>query len=150
MNRAKLYIVKTWAKTTAFGLALLLGIGVGISAYHVHVLDQAAANSKTRWLICQAHQSALYDHADKFRQKFGRWPTNVQELVENNFLPEYSEIHLCPSQIDTFPRTDYSGSTWVEQNHTGPVAYYTSTPYRFHIEGDKFSVACTFDITHTQ
>jgi uncharacterized membrane protein YgdD (TMEM256/DUF423 family) len=39
--------------------SLLVGVGVGIGAYHLHIHDQAAANAKTRWLICGVHQDAL-------------------------------------------------------------------------------------------
>jgi hypothetical protein len=142
--------VKTWAKIIALGFTFLVGIGVGLGAYRLHVLEKSLSEGKERWLVCRFHQLALYDRADQFRQKYGRWPTNVQELVETHFLPEYSEVHFCPSQIGTLVRMDYDGLAWVDQNHTGLVAYYTSSPYRFQIESNNFTVICTFDKTHTQ
>jgi hypothetical protein len=143
--------VKSFAKTIAVSLAFLVGVGVGIGAYRIHVLDQAAAESKVRWLICtKPHQSALCERAGLYRQKLGRWPTSVQELVEAHFLPEYSEVHLCPSQVAGSTRADYQGSDFVDQNHAGFVAYYTSSPYRFRVEGSKFTVICDFDKKHTQ
>lgn len=146
--------MKTLAKITAFGFTFLLGIcaGIcaGIGAYHIYVLDQAAAAAKTRWLVCSIHQAALYERADQFRQKFGRWPTNVGEVVEAHFLPEYSEAHFCPSEVAALTRVDYEGSAWVDQNHTGLVAYYTASPYRFQVVDGKFTVICTFDKSHTE
>jgi len=141
--------VKTWAKIITFGFTLLVGIGVGLGAYHLHVYDQEVAEGKARWVVCHVHQLALYERADQFRQKYGRWPTNVQEVVEAHFLPEYSEVHFCPSQIGKLTRTDYESSTWVDENHTGLVAYYTSSPYRFQVKSNKFTVICTFDKSHT-
>jgi len=143
--------VKTYSKAIAVSLAFLVGVGVGVGAYRIHVLDRATAESKVRWLVCtKAHQSALYERADLYRQKLGRWPTNVQELVEAHFLTEFSEVHLCPSQVNGLTKTDYQGSDFVDQNHTGLVAYCTSSPYRFRVEGSKFTVICSFDLEHTQ
>jgi hypothetical protein len=130
--------------------SLLVGVGVGIGAYHLHFLDQAAANAKTRWLVCGVHQDALYERADQYHQKLGRWPTNVQELVEAHFLPEFSEVHLCPSQAGAVTRTDYQSSTWVDQNQTGLVASYVSSPYHFQVVSGKFTVVCSFDMRHTR
>lgn len=142
------HAMKISAKIFALSFAFLLGIGV----YHLRVLDRAAADSKTRWFVCGIHQSALRDRADQFHQKFSRWPTNVQELVEAHFLPEFSEAYFCPSQVGVgaLTRTEYNDSSWVDQNRTGLVAYYGSSPHRFQIEGDKFTVICTFDKTHSQ
>lgn len=138
-----------WTKTIAFGITFLAGVGIGIGAYHIHLLDQAAAQAKVRWLVCTiVHQTALRDRADLFHQKFVRWPTNVQELVEARLLPEWSEVHFCPSQGGFQTRMDYEGSDFVDQNRTGPVAYYTASPYRFKMEGDKFTVICDFDKSH--
>ena len=129
-------------------LILLLGVGVGIGACHLRDLDRAAADSKTRWFICGIHQSALRDRAEQYHQKLGRWPTNVQELVEAHFLPEYSEVHFCPSQVSAPTRTDYTGSAWIDQNQTGLVAYYVSTPYHFEVVSNRFSVICSFETEH--
>jgi hypothetical protein len=142
--------VKTWAKIIAFGFTFLVGVGFGLGAYRLYVLGQAFDEGKTRWFVCRLHQDALYDRADQFHQKYGHWPTNVQELVKAHFLPEYSEVHFCPSQIGTLTRTDYEGSAWVDQNQTGLVAYYSSSPYRFQVVSNKFTVICTFDKSHTQ
>jgi hypothetical protein len=140
--------MKILAKIFALAFAFVLGIGV----YHLRVLDRAAAESKTCWFVCGIHQSAFRDRAEQYHQKCGRWPTNVQELVEAHFLPEFSELYVCPSQVgvEGLTRTEYDSSSWVEQNQTGLVGYYTSSPYRFHIEDDKFTVICTFDKTHSR
>jgi hypothetical protein len=143
--------VKTWPKIIAFGCTFVVGTLVGVGAYHLRALDKSTAEAKTRWLVCvQAHQSALRERADGYRQKYRRWPTNVQELVEAHFLPEFSEVHLCPSQVGGLTRTEYQGSTFVDQNRTGQVAYYASSPYRFRLDGSKFTVICTSDRSHTQ
>ena len=143
--------MKIWTKTVILSLVFLAGIGVGLGAYRIHILDQSFGEAKARWLVCtKVHQDALYERADLFHQKFARWPTNVQELVEAHFIPEWSEVHLCPSHIGVLTRTDYQGSDFVDQNHTGVVAYYTSSPYRFRVEGGKFTVICSFDGKHTQ
>jgi len=138
------HAMKILAKIFALGFAFFLGVG----AYHLGVLDRAAADSKTRWFVCGIHQSAIRDRAEQYHQKFGRWPTNVQELVEAHFLPEFSEAYFCPSQVNAPTRTYYDGSAWVDQNQTGLVAYYASSPYRFQVESNKFSVVCTFDTEH--
>ena len=123
---------------------------MGVGVYHLGVLDRRAVDAKTRWLVCGVHQSALHDRAEQYRQKFGCWPTNVQELVEAHFLPEFSEIYICPSQVSVPLRTNYEGLTWVDQNQTGLVAYYASSPYRFQVESNKFSVTCIFDTEHSR
>ena len=152
MKRDRLHrsLVKTYTKLFAVSLAFLIGVGVAVGAYHIYRLDQAAAESKTRSFVCGIHQSALYDRAEQYHQKGGRWPTNVQELVEAHFLPEYSEVHVCPSAVGILARTDYQDSAFVDENHTGLVAYYALSPYRFQIERDKFTVICTFDKSHTR
>lgn len=142
--------MKIGGKIIAFGFTFLLGIGMGIGAYHLRILDREAADAKTRWFVCGIHQSALYDRAEQYHQKFGQWPTNVQELVAAHFLPEFSEVHFCPSQVGAPMRTDYDGSSWVDQNQTGLVAYYTSSPYRFQTVSNKFSVICSFDAEHNR
>ena len=136
--------MKILATIFALGFAFFLGIG----AYHLRVLDRAAADNKTRWFVCGIHQSALRDRAEQYRQKIGSWPTNVQDLVEAHFLPEFSEVHFCPSQVTAPPRTYYDGSAWVDRNQTGLVGCYASSPYRFRIESNKFSVVCIFDTEH--
>ncbi len=143
--------VKTGAKMIAFGCTFLVAIGAGVGAYRLRTLDKSTAEAKTRWLVCvQAHQSALRERADGYRQKYGRWPTNVQELVEAHFLPEFSEVHLCPSQVGGPLRADYQGSAYVDQNRTGQVACYSSSPYRFRLDGNKFTVICSSEKSHTQ
>jgi hypothetical protein len=140
--------MKMLAKIFALSFAFLLGVG----AYHLRVLDRGAADSKTCWFVCGIHQSALLDRAEQYHQKFGRWPTNIQELVEAHFLPEFSEVYFCPSQVGVgaLTRTEYDNSSWVDQNQAGLVAYYASSPYRFQVESNKFSVVCTFDTKHSR
>ena len=142
--------MKLWDKIFTFSFTFILGIGFGFGVYHLRVLDLAAANAKTRWLLCSIHQSALRERAEQYHQKFGSWPTNVQELVETHFLPEFSEVHTCPSQVGALTRSDYDGSAWVDENQTGLVACYTASPYRFRIEGSNFTVICSFDREHNQ
>lgn len=144
------HAMKIWAKIFALVFTFLFGAGVGVGIYHLRVLDRAAADSKTRWFVCGIHQSALRDRAELYHQKFGRWPTNIQELVEAHFLPEFSEVHFCPSQVSAPTRTYYEGSAWVDQNQTGLVAYHASSPYRFQVESNKFSVVCIFDAEHSR
>ncbi len=51
--------VKFRDKIIAFGFTFSLGVAVGLAAYHLHVLDQAAVEAKMRWVVCGFHQSAL-------------------------------------------------------------------------------------------
>ena len=143
--------MNTYTKPVLLILAFLVGVGVGVGAYRLHVFDQASAEAKGRWFVCtRVHEAALQERANLFRQKFTRWPTNVQELVEAHFLPEFSEVHFCPSQVSELTRADYHDDDFVDQNHTGFVAYYASSPYRFRIEGSNFTVICSFDKEHTR
>ncbi|HZQ48187.1 MAG TPA: hypothetical protein VFC07_14320, partial [Verrucomicrobiae bacterium] len=74
-------------KAIAFSLVFLAGAGVGFGTYHLHLLGQASAEAKQQGLICSyAHKSALRERAELFRQKLGRWPKSVGELVEAHFL----------------------------------------------------------------
>ena len=142
--------MKIRREVIAFGFIFLLGVGVGVGGYYLHALDRAATDAKTRWFICGVHQDALYERADQYHKKFDRWPTNIRELVEAHFLPEFSEVHFCPSQVSTGVKTDYQGSAWVDQNQTGLVASYISSPYRFQVVNAKFMVTCSFDTEHTR
>ena len=143
--------MKIWTKTVTFNLIFLAGFGVGLGAYRIHRLDRATVEAKQRWLICgEVHKTALRERAESFRQKSGRWPASVGELVAAHFLPEWSEVHLCPSVVvmPALVRTSYQGSAFVDENRTGIVAHYTSSPYRFRVEGDKFTVECSYDKEH--
>jgi len=140
--------VKTWIKIIAFGFAFLLGVAIGVGAYHLCVLNRAMADAKTRWLICGAHQHALYERADQYHTQFGRWPTNVQELVEARLLPEFSEVHLCPSEVGRLARSEYQDSVWVGENQSGVVASHFSSPYRFQVASGKLAVICGFETEH--
>jgi hypothetical protein len=127
------------------------GVGVGLGAYHLHEIDQAMVEGKERWFICKiVHQSALLDRAELFWKKTGRWSGSVGELVEAHLLPAWSEIHWCPSEmgVEKLVRTEYNGTSFIEENRTGLVAHYTSSPYRFRVEGDKLIVECVFDKSH--
>jgi hypothetical protein len=142
--------MKIWTKAVVLSLVFLAGVGAGLGAYRIHRLDRATMEAKQRWMICvEVHQTALRDRAESFRQKTGRWPTSVAELVEAHLLPEWSEVHLCPSAVGMQAlRTSYQGSAFIDENRTGVVAYYTSSPYRFRVEGGKFTVECGYDKAH--
>jgi hypothetical protein len=144
------HLMQARAKIVAFGFAFLFGVGAGVSVCRFQVLDREMADAKTCWLVCGAHQSALQERAEQYRQKCGRSPTNVQELVEARFLPEFSEVHICPSQVSASMRTIYEGSAWVDQNQAGVVAGCAFSPYHFQAVGGKFSVVCGFDKKHTR
>lgn len=141
--------MKARYRIIAFGFTFLTGVVVGAAAYHLHVVDEAAVGAKVRWLVCGFHQNALYDQADLYRQKFGRWPTNVQELVNARVFPEFSEAHFCPSQLDMF-WTNYPSGSLIETNLPGIVASCGYSPYSFRVVTGKFTVICGIDKEHTR
>lgn len=145
--------MKICAKMFILGVVFLAGVGVGVGAYRLHLLDRATVEAKQRWLICvHTHQAALRGRAELFRQKGGHWPASVGDLVEAHFLPEWSEVHFCPSAVgvQALVRTNYEVSAFVDENQTGFVTFYTSSPYRFRIQGDKFTVECAYDREHNR
>jgi hypothetical protein len=145
--------MKTWHKAVGAGVLLLVGVAVGVCACLIHSLDRASVDAKQRWFICvQAHQPGLRERAESYRQKVGHWPTSIGELVEARFLPEWSQVHLCPSAVgmQAMVRTSYQGSAFIDENRTGVVAHYTASPYRFRVAGDKFTVQCGYDAEHNK
>src|SRR5437868_13397803 len=109
--------MKTWIKLLAFSLTFLIGVGAGVTSYQVHLLNRGYAEAKTHWMICtMAHQDALLERATAYHEKVGRWPTNVQELVEGRILPEWSEVHFCPAAAgkSVLAREGYEGSAFVD------------------------------------
>jgi hypothetical protein len=140
------------------GFAFVAGMVAGGSGCYIYFdreenaekAEPAVVLTAEQYAVCRSHQGALYQRAGLYRQKFGRWPTNVQELVEAHYLPEYSQVHLCPSQIAEIGLiTSYDpDSTFIEKNHRLPVGYYASSPYRFGFDGTNFTVICTADNSH--
>jgi hypothetical protein len=101
------HTMKKLGGAIALCFALLAGVVIGSSISYLY-FDRAAREEKANDIageaseareICRFHHAALYERASLYRQQFGHWPTNVQELVEAHFLPEYSQVHLCPSQV---------------------------------------------------
>jgi hypothetical protein len=146
-------LVRTKTKVLAFGLTFLAGVGLGVGAYRIHLIDRAHAEAKTYWMICtMAHQDVLLERAKAYREKVGRWPTNVQEMVEARLLPEWSEVHFCPAAAgwSALARKEYQGRALVEDNETGLVAHFGSSPYRFVLENGKFGVRCDYEKRHNR
>jgi hypothetical protein len=80
--------MKTRMKVLTFSLTFLIGVGVGVAGYRVHLLDWAYAQAKTDWMVCTiAHKEAIEERAKSYREKLGSWPTNVWQLVEARLLP---------------------------------------------------------------
>jgi hypothetical protein len=145
--------MKIRIKVIAFSLTFLIGVGAGVAGYRVHLLDRAYAEAKTHWMICtMAHQDALLERAKSYHEKAGRWPTNVQELVEARLLPEWSEVHFCPAAAggSALARDGYEGSAFVDDNETGRVAHFSSSPYRFVLQSGKFAVRCDYEKRHNR
>jgi hypothetical protein len=145
--------MKTRNKVIAFCLTFLVGIGVGVAGYRVHLLSVAGAEAKTDWMLCtMAHKGAIEERAKSYHEKAGRWPTNVQEMVEARLLPEWSEVHFCPAAAgkSALSRDGYEGSAFVDDNETALVARFSCSPYRFVIQNDKFAVLCNFEKRHNR
>jgi hypothetical protein len=145
--------MKSRTKVIAFSLTFLIGVGVGVAGYRVHLLDRAYAKAKTDWMICtMAHQDALVKRATAYHEKLGRWPTNIQELVEAGLLPEWSEAHFCPAAAgkSALVRNGYEGSAFVDDNETGIVTHFSSSPYRFVVQNGKFAVRCDYEKRHNR
>ena len=152
--------MKILARIFALILAFAAGIVAGGSACYLNFqraaeaerTEQAEGLANEARYVCGEHHAALYQRADLYRHKFGRWPTNVQELVVAHFLPEYSQVHLCFLQIP------YSGliksydpkKTFIEQTQHCTLGYYVLSPYQFRFDGTNFTVSCTLDVTHNK
>ena len=144
--------------TFAVGFAFLAGVGVGICASYLyldHAANAAQAEAEAgkarenRYKCVEFHQAALCQRAGLYYQKFGHWPTNVQDLVEAHFLPAYSQVHCCPSEVQysDIGRGVAGDFSFVDKDV--PAAYYTHSPYRFRLDGTNFAVVCTLDTSHT-
>jgi hypothetical protein len=85
-----------------------------------------------------------------FRVKYGQWPRTIPDLVANGFLPEWSEVHFCPSELGFHTRLTqhYKGTDFVDKNRTGFVAHYSASPYRFQEHQGDFKVECTHNHQH--
>jgi hypothetical protein len=152
--------MKILARVLALSLAFAAGIVAGGSACYLHFLRAADAEraegaegqANELRAVCRFHQAALYQRAKLYHQKFGRWPTNVQDLVKMHFLPEYSQVHLCSLQIPAsglITSYDQKG-TFIEQTQHCTVGYYVLSPYQFHFDGTNFTVSCTLDASHNK
>jgi hypothetical protein len=150
--------MKILAKAIALSLAFAAGIVTGGSACYLYFqraaeaerTSEAGAPAAEARAVCGWHRGALYQRAELYHAKFGRWPTNVQALVETHFLPEFSQVHLCPLQIGErglIRRYDQKW-TFIEQTQKCAVGYYASSPYRFGFDGTNFTVRCTLDGSH--
>jgi hypothetical protein len=151
--------MKILGKAIVLSFAFIAGVVAGGSACYLY-FDRAENAEKAEEVrqqddasrfMCRLNQDALYQRASLYRQEFGHWPTNVQDLVEAHFLSEYSQVHLCPSQIggSGFGKTIYNQKpTFVEKNQKGAVGYYAFSPYRFGFDGTNFTVRCTVHTTN--
>jgi hypothetical protein len=152
--------MKNLAKVLAPILAFAAGVVAGGSACYLYFervveaerTEEAEGRTTEAQNVCGTHHAALYQRADLYCQKFGRWPTNVQELVVAHFLPEYSQVHLCYLQIPAsglITSYDQKG-TFIEQTQHCTLGYYVLSPYRFHFDGTNFTVSCTLDASHNR
>jgi len=152
--------MKILARVLALSLAFAAGIVAGGSACYLYFeraaeaerAEDAQGRANEAQMVCGQHQAALYQRAGFYRQKSGRWPTNVQELVEAHFLPEYSQVHLCYLQIPAsglITSYDQKG-TFIEQTQHCTLGYYVLSPYRFGYDGTNFTVSCTLDASHNR
>jgi hypothetical protein len=152
--------MKKLARVLALSLTFAAGMVAGGSACYLYFQRaaevekaQAAADQANQdRAVCGFHQTALYQQASLYHQKFGRWPTNVQELVVAHFLPEYSQVHLCSLQIPAsglITSYDQKG-TFIEQTQHCTLGYYVLSPYRFGYDGTNFTVSCTLDASHNR
>jgi|WetSurMetagenome_2_1015567.scaffolds.fasta_scaffold675706_1 hypothetical protein len=148
------------ARVLALSLAFTAGIVAGGSVCYLY-FQRAAEVERTVELedeanfareICGFHHAALFQRAKLYHVKFGNWPTNVQELVKTHFLPEYSQVHLCPLQIGVRGLIGPYDQKWtfVEQTQKCAVGYFVSSPYRFGFDGTNFTVDCTLAVSHNR
>jgi hypothetical protein len=152
--------MKILARVLVLSLTFAAGIVAGGSACYLYFQraveadrsEEAEGRANESRAVCGFHQTALYQRASLFHQKFGRWPTNVQELVVAHFLPEYSQVHLCSLQIPAsglITSSDQKG-TFIEQTQHCTLGYYVLSPYRFGFDGTNFTVSCTLDVSHNK
>ena len=152
--------MKILARVIALSFAFAAGIVAGVSACYLHFqraveadrTEEAEGRANEARAVCGFHQAALYQRARLYHEKFGRWPTNVQALVETHFLPEYSQVHLCSLQIPAsglITSYDQKG-TFIEQAQHCTLGYYVLSPYRFGFDGTNFTVSCTLDASHNK
>jgi hypothetical protein len=152
--------MKILARVLVLSLAFAAGIVAGGSACYLYFeraakaerAEDAQGRANEALDICQHHQAALCQRARLYHDKFRRWPTNVQALVETQFLPEYSQVHLCSLQIPAsglITSYDQKG-TFIEQTQHCTLGYYVLSPYRFGFDGTNFTVSCTLDISHNR
>ena len=152
--------MKILARVLVLSLTFAAGIVAGGSACYLYYQraveavrsEEAEGRANEARAVCGFHQTALYQRAGVYHQKFGCWPTNVQELAVTHFLPEYSQVHLCSLQISAsglITSYDQKG-TFIEQTQHCTVGYYLLSPYRFHFGGTNFTVSCTLDASHNK
>ena len=152
--------MKILARVFAVSLAFAAGIVAGGSACYLYFqraveaerAEVAEGRANEARAICGFHRAALHQRAKLYHEKFGHWPTNVQDLVETHFLPEFSQVHLCSSQIPACGLiTSYDQvGTFVEQTQHCILGYYVLSPYRFGFDGTNFTVSCTLDASHNK
>jgi hypothetical protein len=152
--------MKTLARVLALSFAFAAGIIAGGSVCYLHFqrvadaerAEEAKDQANQNRMVCEFHQEALTQRARLYHEKFGHWPTNVQNLVETHFLPEYSQVHLCSLQIPAsglIASYDQKG-TFIEQTQHCTVGYYVLSPYRFNFDGTNLIVSCTLDASHNK
>jgi hypothetical protein len=152
--------MKILARVVVLVFAFAAGIVAGGSACYLHFqrleeadkAQEAADQANQDRMVCRFHQTALYQRAKLSHDKFGHWPTNVQELVETHLLPEYSQVYLCSLQIPAsglITSYDQKG-TFIEQTQHCTLGYYRLSAYRFHFDGTNFTVSCNVDASHNR
>jgi len=144
-------------KNTDFILGFLVVVFFGGCAK-----TRTGQENEDRFVCVAFHQAALYQRAGLYHQRFGCWPTNVQDLAEAHLVPEFSAVHICPSEREAEVR-DRSETvarvgdlSFVESNHLGSdtayydhIGRYDHSSYRFSFDGTNFVVICTKDRSHT-
>jgi hypothetical protein len=64
----------------------------------------------------------------------------------------WSEAHFCPAadRGSALARNENQGLAFVEDNETGIVAHFRSSPYSFVLQNGKFGVRCDYEKRHNR
>ena len=132
---------------------LVCGIVIGFAlAFVIVKLDQwnnRFGMQKEDWLVCtRVNMDIISDALQAYvRTNNSSNPVSLETLVQAKLLPEWSEIYICPGQLEIEPlRSNYDVNA-IESNIFTPsplAARYSNGSYYIETLSNEYRVRCKY------
>ncbi len=142
----------TVSKACRLGLVVLAWVLtlVGVSAVTLFVERTLTSSSleETRWFKCtHVNMDIIRERIAQAMTDHPEWISDISItfLVRKGYLPEWSEIYICPADFQvTFDRARVFGEDFRRnlQENSLVAAYYTNASYHIEITNGMTIVRC--------